>query len=176
MQATQQWAEEEKASLHQRERQIADAEARAESLLQTAAADVEKQGRQLEEDRARLQKEQHKLEQVTQHATLQHNTLLCICARMKGCCPPVTYEHPAYEHAEGYRHVTLGPGASSRAHAGTQPFTTVKSTHLCAYTAVGWVALLTLVCLPVMSPCWCLRRSLSKLATQLIQSMRRICI
>ena len=64
LQNVQAWADEEKAALHQRERQIAEAEARADSLLESAAADVDKQLRGLEEDRAALAKRQQQFEQV----------------------------------------------------------------------------------------------------------------
>ena len=63
-QNVQAWADEEKAALRQRERQIAEAEARADSLLESAAADVDKQSRGLEEDRAALAKRQQHFEQV----------------------------------------------------------------------------------------------------------------
>lgn len=63
-QAAQVWGEEEKATLRRRERQIQEAEERADTLLQSAAAEVDRQSKALEEERHALQQQQAAFEQV----------------------------------------------------------------------------------------------------------------
>ena len=86
-QNVQAWADEEKAALRHRERQIAEAEARADSLLESAAADVDKQSRGLEEDRATLAKRQQQFEQVR---GVTCHSMECI-ALLVACC--ISTEH-----------------------------------------------------------------------------------
>ena len=64
MQAAQVWGEEEKATLRRRERQVQEAEERADTLLQSAAAEVDRQSQALEEERHALHQQQQVLEQV----------------------------------------------------------------------------------------------------------------
>lgn len=63
-QATRAWGEEEKATLRRRERQVQEAEERADTLLQSAAAEVDRQSQALEEERHALQQQQLAFEQV----------------------------------------------------------------------------------------------------------------
>lgn len=63
-QAAQVWGEEEKATLRRRERQVQEAEERADTLLQSAAAEVDCQSQALEEERHALQQQQAAFEQV----------------------------------------------------------------------------------------------------------------
>lgn len=63
-QAAQVWGEEEKATLRRRERQVQEAEERADTLLQSAAAQVDRQSQALEEERHALQQQQLAFEQV----------------------------------------------------------------------------------------------------------------
>ena len=63
-QAAQVWGEEEKATLRRRERQVQEAEERADTLLQSAAAEVDRQSQALEEQRHALQQQQLAFEQV----------------------------------------------------------------------------------------------------------------
>lgn len=58
------WGEEEKATLRRRERQVQEAEERADNLLQSAAAEVDRQSQALEEERRILQQHRHAFEQV----------------------------------------------------------------------------------------------------------------
>lgn len=58
------WGEEEKATLRRRERQVQEAEERADTLLQSAAAEVDRQSQALEEERRILQQHRHAFEQV----------------------------------------------------------------------------------------------------------------
>lgn len=58
------WGGEEKATLRRRERQVQDAEERADNLLQSAAAEVDRQSQALEEERRILQQHRHAFEQV----------------------------------------------------------------------------------------------------------------
>ena len=59
------WGEEEKATLRRRERQVQEAEERADNLLQSAAAEVDRQSQALEEERRILQQHRHAFEQVS---------------------------------------------------------------------------------------------------------------
>ena len=63
-QAAQVWGEEEKATLRRRERQVQEAEERADNLLQSAAAEVDRQSQALEEERRILKQHRHASEQV----------------------------------------------------------------------------------------------------------------
>lgn len=63
-QAAQVWGEEEKATLRRRERQFQEAEERADNLLQSAAAEVDRQSQALEEEQRILQQHRHAFEQV----------------------------------------------------------------------------------------------------------------
>ena len=63
-QAAQLWGEEEKTTLRRRERQVQEAEERADALLQSAAAEVDRQSQVLEEQRHALQQQQQAFEQV----------------------------------------------------------------------------------------------------------------
>ncbi len=81
LQNVQAWSDEEKAALRQRERQIAEAEARADNLLESAAADVDKQSRGLEEDRTALAKRQQQFEQVRAWWIVTH----CLKIRCNSC-------------------------------------------------------------------------------------------
>ena len=51
-------------TLRRRERQVQEAEERADNLLQSAAAEVDRQSQALEEDRRTLQQQQHAFAQV----------------------------------------------------------------------------------------------------------------
>lgn len=64
MQAAQVWGEEEKATLRRREQQVQEAEERADTLLQSAATEVDRQSQALEEQRHALHQQQLALEQV----------------------------------------------------------------------------------------------------------------
>ena len=74
-QAAQVWGEEEKATLRRRERQVQEAEERADNLLQSAAAEVDRQSQALEEERHALQQQQLDLKQVALLLPL-HSTYL----------------------------------------------------------------------------------------------------
>ena len=63
-QAAQAWGEEEKTTLRRRERQVQEAEERADTLLQSAATEVDRQSQALEEERHALQQKQLAFEQV----------------------------------------------------------------------------------------------------------------
>ena len=63
-QAAQVWGEEEKVTLRRRELQVQEAEERADNLLQSAAAEVDRQSQALEEERRVLQQHQHAFQQV----------------------------------------------------------------------------------------------------------------
>ena len=58
------WGEEEKVTLRRRERQVQEAEERADNLLQSAAAEVDRQSQALEEERHALQQQQLAFAQV----------------------------------------------------------------------------------------------------------------
>lgn len=58
------WGEEEKVTLRRRELQVQEAEERADNLLQSAAAEVDRQSQALEEERRVLQQHQHAFQQV----------------------------------------------------------------------------------------------------------------
>ena len=60
------WGEEEKMTLRRRERQVQEAEERADNLLQSAAAEVDRQSQALEEERRSLQQHKHAFKQVDQ--------------------------------------------------------------------------------------------------------------
>ena len=53
-------------TLRRRERQVQEAEERADNLLQSAAAEVDRQSQALEEERRSLQQHKHAFEQVDQ--------------------------------------------------------------------------------------------------------------
>lgn len=69
-QAAQVWGEEEKATLRRRERQVQEAEERADNLLQSAAAEVDRQSQALEDEHHALHQQQLALEQVAFIATV----------------------------------------------------------------------------------------------------------
>ena len=77
-QAAQTWGEEEKVTLRRRERQVQEAEERADSLLQSAAAEVDHQSQALETERHALQQQQLAFEQVNKAPVLGCNTCPCL--------------------------------------------------------------------------------------------------